>query len=74
MSPWVDLTVSGQSITTNAAVDPALTPDGLRRRATDYAAGVDSADPLVSPVFADLTGLPPLLMRSAHTKSCSTTC
>jgi hypothetical protein len=29
---------------------------------------------LVSPVFADLTGLPPLLMRSAHTKSCSTTC
>ena len=36
MSPWVDLTLSGESISGKAALDPALTPDGLRRRAVDY--------------------------------------
>jgi epsilon-lactone hydrolase len=61
-SPWADLTLSGDSMQGKAAVDPALTPAGLRLRAGDYA-GHDPADPLVSPVFADLTGLPPLLIQ-----------
>jgi monoterpene epsilon-lactone hydrolase len=61
-SPWADLTLSGDSIKGKADVDPSLTADGLRRRAADYAAG-DLSDPLVSPVFADLTGLPPLLIQ-----------
>lgn len=38
MSPWADLTVSSESISVKAAVDPALTPEGLRRRAVDYVA------------------------------------
>ena len=63
MSPWVDLTVSGDSMTGKAALDPALTPDGLRRRAGDYVAAADPADGLVSAIFADLTGLPPLLVQ-----------
>ena len=46
-----------------AAVDPALTPEGLRRRAADYVAAGDAADELISPVFADLVGLPPLLIQ-----------
>lgn len=63
MSPWVDLTLSGDSITERAAVDPALTPDGLHRRAADYLAGADAASGLISPIYADLSGLPPLLIQ-----------
>ena len=64
MSPWADLTVSGESVTAKAAVDPALTPEGLRQRADDYVAGGDRKAGLVSPIFADLTGLPPLLIQA----------
>jgi monoterpene epsilon-lactone hydrolase len=64
MSPWADLTLSGDSIVGKAAVDPALTPEGLRRRAVDYVADGDRRAELVSPIFADLTGLPPLLIQA----------
>jgi monoterpene epsilon-lactone hydrolase len=64
MSPWADLTLSGGSISGKAALDPALTPEGLARRAADYLAGGDPAGGLVSPIFADLTGLPPLLIQA----------
>ena len=46
-----------------ADLDPALTPEALRRRACDYLGRRDPATPLASPVFADLTGLPPLLIQ-----------
>jgi epsilon-lactone hydrolase len=64
MSPWADLTLSGESISTKAAVDPALTPEGLRRRAVDYVATGDLTAELISPLFANLTGLPPLLIQA----------
>jgi monoterpene epsilon-lactone hydrolase len=64
MSPWADLTLSGESIGTKAAIDPALTPEGLRRRAADYLPDGGPTGELVSPVFADLTGLPPLLIQA----------
>ena len=64
MSPWADLTLSGASIGGKAALDPALTPEGLARRAADYLADGDPAGELVSPIFADLTGLPPLLIQA----------
>jgi acetyl esterase/lipase len=64
MSPWADLTLSSESISGKAAVDPALTPEGLRRRAVDYVAAGDRTAELVSPIFADLTGLPPLLIQA----------
>jgi epsilon-lactone hydrolase len=64
MSPWADLTLSGESISDKAAVDPALTPEGLRRRALDYVTAGDRSAALVSPIFADLTGLPPLLIQA----------
>jgi epsilon-lactone hydrolase len=57
MSPWADLTLSGDSISAKAAVDPALTPEGLHGRAVDYVADGDRTADLVSPIFADLTGL-----------------
>jgi monoterpene epsilon-lactone hydrolase len=64
MSPWADLTLSGNSPGTKATVDPALTPEGLARRAVDYGPDGDPAGEVVSPIFADLTGLPPLLIQA----------
>jgi acetyl esterase/lipase len=64
MSPWADLTLSGESVTGKAALDPALTREGLRRRAVDYVADRDRTAELVSPIFADLTGVPPLLIQA----------
>ncbi|MEV8602157.1 alpha/beta hydrolase fold domain-containing protein [Streptomyces griseoviridis] len=64
LSPWADLTQSGRSHRTKAAVDPALTRRALTVRADDYLAGADPRSPLASPLFADLRGLPPLLVQA----------
>ena len=63
-SPMTDLTVTGRSYTGKADVDPAVSAQAIRTRAADYLAGTDPADPLVSPIFADLSGLPPLLIQA----------
>jgi acetyl esterase/lipase len=63
LSLWADLTLSGASIASKAAVDPSLTPAGLRRRAADYVGEADPTDGLISPVFAGLEGLAPLLIQ-----------
>lgn len=64
LSPWADLTQSGHSYETKAALDPALTRDALSTRAGDYLADADPRSPLASPLFADLRGLPPLLIQA----------
>src|ERR1700704_5670958 len=48
MSPYADLTMSGESILGKQAVDPILTPAGLRLRVPDYVAGTDPSDPHIS--------------------------
>jgi monoterpene epsilon-lactone hydrolase len=63
LSPYADLTLSGDTVSSKAAVDPLLSPESLRLRVLDYAGDVDPADPLISPVFGDLGGLPPLLIQ-----------
>jgi monoterpene epsilon-lactone hydrolase len=63
MSPTVDLTSSGASMTERADQDPISTPAMLRQFAADYLAGADPKTPLASPLFASLTGLPPLLIQ-----------
>ncbi|MGA2008998.1 MAG: alpha/beta hydrolase fold domain-containing protein [Solirubrobacteraceae bacterium] len=63
-SPWVDLTLSGASMATKAAVDVTLTPDGLRRRVGDYVGVADPATSTLSPLFADLRGIAPLLIQA----------
>lgn len=63
LSPWGDLTLSGKSLQSKADADPVLTAAALHRRAIDYLAGADAADPWASPVLAELTGLPPLLIE-----------
>ena len=55
-SPMTDLTVTGNSYASKARVDPNISAKAIRTRAADYLAGTDPADPLVSPIFADLTG------------------
>lgn len=60
MSPWVDLTCSGDSMTTRAGVDPISDRAGAVFCAGQYLSATDPADPYVSPLFADLAGLPPL--------------
>ena len=63
MSPYVDLTLSGETLAAKREVDPLLTPDGLRARVPDYVAGADASDPYISPIFGDLRELPPLLIQ-----------
>ena len=63
MSPTVDLTSSGASMTERADRDPISTPAMLRQFAADYLAGADPKTPLASPLFAQLAGLPPLLVQ-----------
>ncbi len=63
ISPWTDLSLSGASMQTKAEVDPMVTEAGLRRMADWYLAGHDPLDPLASPLFGDLAGLPPLLVH-----------
>jgi monoterpene epsilon-lactone hydrolase len=63
MSPYADLTLSGESIVDKEALDPLFTPDALRRRVTDYVADADASDPYISPVHGDLAGLPPILIQ-----------
>jgi epsilon-lactone hydrolase len=62
MSPTVDLTSSGASMTERVDQDPFSTPALLRQLASDYLAGADPKTPVASPLFASLSGLPPLLV------------
>ncbi|MGU3646243.1 alpha/beta hydrolase [Microbacterium sp. C23T] len=64
VSPWTDLTMSGASVDENAAIDPLLHRSYLEELAAAYVPpGVARDDPRVSPLFADLTGLPPTLVQ-----------
>jgi epsilon-lactone hydrolase len=63
LSPWVDLECAGQTFTTKADVDPMCTKEGLDEMAAAYAGDHDLRHPLVSPLHADLSGLPALLIH-----------
>ncbi len=64
MSPYADLTLAGTTIETKREVDPLLSREALQARIPDYTAGQDAALGLISPVFADLSGLPPLIIQA----------
>jgi epsilon-lactone hydrolase len=63
ISPWVDLTNSAASYDTKAAVDPIVTRDAITLMAQAYVGAGDPRQPLVSPLYADLRDLPPLLIH-----------
>lgn len=62
-SPWSDLTGSGESVKTRIDADPMISPALLNPMAELYLNGHDANDPQVSPLFGDLSGLPPLLIQ-----------
>ena len=62
-SPWVDLEMSGSTMSTKATVDPLIQKNYLAELATLYLNGVDSRTLLASPIYADLRGLPPMLIQ-----------
>jgi epsilon-lactone hydrolase len=64
MSPYVDLTLAGATMETKRDVDPLLNRELLQPRVADYTQGQDASLGLISPVFADLTGLPPLIIQA----------
>ncbi|XOV88813.1 MAG: alpha/beta hydrolase [Pseudomonadota bacterium] len=63
LSPWVDLTLSGDTLEMNAAIDPMLSRTILARMADAYLGNRDPRAPLASPLFADLRDLPPTLIQ-----------
>lgn len=62
LSPWTDLTMSGDSYDSRAAVDPMISRELLQWMASHYASGSALKNPLASPLFGDPSGLPPLLI------------
>jgi monoterpene epsilon-lactone hydrolase len=62
-SPWVDLAFTGASMKDAQVEDPLLTYQALQAGARMYLGGADSRDPLASPLFGNLSGLPPLLIQ-----------
>jgi phosphinothricin tripeptide acetyl hydrolase len=63
ISPWVDLTCGGASYATKADADPIVTRAGVAQMAQAYLGATPPRTPLASPLFADLRGLPPLLIQ-----------
>lgn len=63
ISPWTDLEALGNSMTTNAAVDPMVQKPGLLGMSAAYLNGADPRSPLAAPLYADLRGIAPLLIQ-----------
>ncbi len=63
LSPWVDMEGIGDSMTSRAHADPMVQRDGLVAMAGVYLDGADPRTPLAAPLYADLSGLPPLLIQ-----------
>lgn len=63
LCPWTDLTCATGSYQTRAAVDPMTTEAGLKAMAEIYLGGADPKEPLASPNFGNLKGLPPLYIQ-----------
>jgi epsilon-lactone hydrolase len=63
ISPWTDMTMTGESLVSKADADPMITNDGITRLRDAYVSASDSREPLASPIYANLSALPPLLIQ-----------
>ncbi|MEU7814353.1 alpha/beta hydrolase [Pseudonocardia sp. NPDC049154] len=68
LSPWADLTLTGDSMIAHESIDPLVRKDLLEGMRQAYAAEADKADVRLSAVFADYTGIPPLLVQVGSTE------
>ncbi len=68
LSPWLDLSLTGDSLGTNIVTDVMLTPKALQTCAGFYLGQRDPEAPLASPLFGDLKGLPPLLVHASSSE------
>ena len=68
LSPWTDLAATGDSIVTNDPVDPMLSGKLVNKLAQLYYGEASPTDPLVSPLYGDLRGLPPLRIYVGDTE------
>lgn len=66
MSPWTDLTSSGESFASKAELDPVLDKEYIDRMIAAYAEGQDLKNPLVSPLFGDFSGFPPTYIQAGE--------
>ncbi len=66
ISPWADLSMSGETVSTCEKTDPLISLETSLKHASRYTGGQDPASPLISPVFADLSGLPALLVQAGE--------
>ncbi len=63
-SPWTDLAGTGDTLRTNTKRDAMFHGEGMERAAAPYLAGADPRNPLASPLYAELGGLPPMLIHA----------
>ncbi len=63
ISPWTDLEMSGNSIKTNAEIEPMLNLQSMKIMASNYIGNNDPRSTLISPNYADLSGFPPFLIH-----------
>ncbi|MFB0563609.1 MAG: alpha/beta hydrolase [Candidatus Lokiarchaeia archaeon] len=63
LSPWTDLAGTGESVKSKAEIDPFITPEGGEFMANLYLKDMDPRNPLASPLYANLQGLPPMFIQ-----------
>jgi acetyl esterase/lipase len=63
LSPWTDMTISGESYQSRADLDPTLTLDYIQAVRQVYAGDRDPSDPMLSPLWGDFSGFPPTLVQ-----------
>jgi len=63
LSPWVDLALTGASMTSKAGIDYLVRREEIAGHAKRYLAAKDPRTPLASPLYADLSGLPPMMVQ-----------
>jgi epsilon-lactone hydrolase len=63
ISPWVDMEMTGETMTSKSAADPMVQREGVAEMARLYLNGADPRSPLAAPLYADLAGLAPLLIQ-----------
>lgn len=67
-SPWVDLASTGESVQAQARTDVMFNPENLVDAAQLYLAGRSATDPVASPLYGDMVGLPPLLIFASQSE------